>query len=290
MKRHTLLKTWCGVALVSLICSTFLFAEDTNDDYWDGEDYHRHSSSQKYAASDLMKYIPLAGSETILDVGCGDGKITAAISRELPEGKMLGVDISLSMISFAKAAFPNEQYPNLDFVLMGAEDIDFNNQFDIVVSFTALQWVKDHPLVIRNVIKSLRPKGLFGVTMPMGLPAELELAVNETIQDGRWSGYFLEFDTGWNFIDKASYDDLLRVEGFTSKRIQAVRQEDIFPSLAVFKGFISQWFPYLRPLPSHLREEFMECVLSRYTELEPLDELGRLHFKINRLEVVAEKN
>ncbi len=284
------LMVWSRTFLLSLTCSTCLLAGDANDDYWDGEDYHHHSSSQKDAASDLLKYIPLTGSEYVLDVGCGDGKITAAIARELPEGKIVGVDISPSMISFAKTAFLKEEYSNLDFLLMGAEDIDFYNQFDIVVSFTALQWIKDHQLVIRNVKESLKSNGLFGVTMPMGLPRELELAVNETITDEKWSEYFSNFNTGWNFVEKTHYDELLQSEGFISKKIQVVRQEDIFPSLAIFREFISQWFPYLRPLPIDLKEEFMDRVLSRYIELEPLDEQGRLHFKINRLEVVAEKS
>lgn len=289
MTISSLLRIWCRVFVLSFACSTCLVAEDNNDDYWDGEEYHRHSSSQKDAATDLMRYIPITGSECVLDIGCGDGKITAAISKELPDGMILGVDVSPSMITFANKSFPKEEYSNLDFVLMSAEEIDFDNKFDVVVSFTALQWIKDHQLVLSNVQKSLKPNGLFGITMPMGLPITLESAVNETMMDERWNRYFVDFDTGWNFVKKASYRDLLETEGFFVKRAQVVRQEDVFPSLAIFRGFISQWFPYLRPLPNHLKEEFMDRVLSRYIELEPLDALGRLHFKINRLEVVAEK-
>src|SRR5690606_12903627 len=108
------------------------------------KEYHHHSSSQKDAASDLMQYISLTGTETVLDIGCGDGKITAEIAKKLPKGKVLGIDISPSMIQFAETAFPSNEYKNLEFILLGAEDINFDNQFDHVLSFTALQWVKDH--------------------------------------------------------------------------------------------------------------------------------------------------
>ncbi len=64
------------------------------------------------------------GSEYILDIGCGDGKITATISRELPDGMILGTDVSPSMIHFAKNTFPMEEYRNLDFILMSAEEVD----------------------------------------------------------------------------------------------------------------------------------------------------------------------
>lgn len=289
MNKTYRLKAFITALAFSITCSTSFSLASDNNDYWDGEEYHQHSSSQKDAASDLMKYIPLTGLESILDVGCGDGKITAAISKKLPDGMILGIDISPSMVQFAKNAFLKEEYINLDFGLMGAEDINFDNQFDFILSFTALQWVKDHHLIIKNISKSLKPKGTFAVTMPMGLPMELKLAVDETILDKKWNAYFIDFDTGWNFAEESTYKELLISEGFVTKRAQVVRQEDIFPSLAIFRGFISQWLPYLRPLPSHLREEFMDRVLARYVELEPLDKLGKLHFKINRLEVVSEK-
>ena len=72
-----------------------------------------------------------------------------------------------------------------------------------------------------------------------------------------------------------------------TKKAQVVQQEDIFPSLEIFKSFISQWFPYLRPLPIDLKDNFIDSAIGRYIELEPLDEQGQLHFRINRLEVVA---
>lgn len=272
--------------ILSFTCITcLLFA--TND-YWEGKEYHKYSSSQKNAASDLMKYIPLEGWESILDIGCGDGKITAKLSESIPNGKILGVDISPSMVNFASKTFDKGEYTNLDFKLLAAENLNFTCKYDVILSFTAFQWITDHQLVLKNVQNSLNSKGLFGVTMPMGLPVNLETAVNEVLLNKKWASYFTDFDTGWNFIEKVSYESLLKEEGFNIRRIQIIKQEDIFPSVEVFRNFISQWFPYLRPLPVELKKEFLDAVLNRYIELEPLDSLGKLHFKIDRIEVIAE--
>jgi len=75
MNKTSMLKTF--TLAFSLICAVNPIFASAKSDYWDGEEYHQHSSSQKDAASDLLKHIQLKGAQSILDIGCGDGKITA---------------------------------------------------------------------------------------------------------------------------------------------------------------------------------------------------------------------
>jgi trans-aconitate 2-methyltransferase len=275
-------------AFLFVLCSLDARGEGP-DDSWNGEEYHENSSSQKDAANDLLKYVILQGNESILDIGSGDGKITAALSERLSSGMIIGIDNSPSMIAFAIQAFPKSEYPNLDFKVIAAEEMDFNQEFDVVFSFTTLQWIKDHSLVIGKVMQSLKEEGKFAATMPMGLPASLEMAVKEVIAEEKWKHYFIDFETGWNFVTAEEYKDYLLAEGFAISRLEVVGQEDIFPSYDAFKGFISQWFPYLRPLPKSEKETFMDQVLAKYLSLDPLDRFGQLHFKIKRLEVISQK-
>lgn len=272
-----------------LINTAFLSAAKFTEDPWNGEEYHRNSSSQKEAAADLLNKIHLNGSESILDIGCGDGKITASLSKLLNSGRILGIDLSASMIDFAKKVYSNTLYPNLEFELMPAEEIDFHEAFDVLLSFTTMQWIRDHSLVLAKVWDSLNSSGIFGVTMPMGFPSALEKAVNEVIHKEKWKNYFINFDNGYTFVTLEEYTEYLKKQGFDIVCLEVVRQEDIFTSVAFFKGFISQWFPYLRPLPNDEKEVFMTEVLDRYIEGEPLDESGQLHFRILRLESIAQK-
>ena len=57
---------------------------------------------QQSWARELIARLPLRGDEHVLDVGCGDGKVTAEIARAVPRGRVLGVDASLEMIAFAQ--------------------------------------------------------------------------------------------------------------------------------------------------------------------------------------------
>ena len=73
--------------------------------------------------------LKLRGDEHVLDVGCGDGKVTAEIARALPKGAVTGVDASASMIRFARARFAPPRFPNLDFQVMDARRIRLPENF-----------------------------------------------------------------------------------------------------------------------------------------------------------------
>lgn len=282
MKKKFLLPFLLLVLPLSTCCG-----ED--QDYWKAEEYYQNSSSQKNAAADLMTFVTIKENAKILDVGCGDGKITAEISARIPKGSIIGVDISPAMIEFAKGTFPQKNYPNLHFLLKDAQNLDFDHEFDIVFSFTTLQWVQRHGDFLEGAYKSLKSDGILAVTMPMGLPPTLEQAVTELISTPEWSSYFSEFSTGWNFIDDTQYGKLLASKQFIHARLAVVPQRDIFPSREAFEKFISQWFPYLRPLPQNLKGVFLTQVIDRFLELESSFPNGEVHFKIRRLEVVATK-
>lgn len=272
---------------IILIFIALFSSLESKEDYWKAEDYFQNSSSQRDAAADLMKLVPVQDRQHILDVGCGEGKITAAIAGQIPGGAVVGIDISPSMIDFAKQNFLH--VPNLSFRQKDAQELDYHEEFDTVFSFTALQWVESHDAFLAGAEQSLKAGGTLAVTMPMGLPYTLEQAVNEAIATPEWSPYFKDFSTGWNFVEEAEYEKMLLAHKFHPSRVQAVPQKDLFPSRAAFEGFVSQWFPYLRPLPAELKKTFFKQVIDRFLELETPFPNGEVHFKIRRLEVIASK-
>ncbi len=73
---------------------------------WNAEDYHKNSANQQKWALELIAKLVIQGNEIILDIGCGDGKITAEIANHVPNGLVLGIDSSQEMIGFAQTKFP----------------------------------------------------------------------------------------------------------------------------------------------------------------------------------------
>jgi len=70
-----------------------------SDDRWSGQQYRENSDPQKRFALKGLERLALLGNEIVLDVGCGDGRITAEIARRVPAGRAVGIDASPSMIA-----------------------------------------------------------------------------------------------------------------------------------------------------------------------------------------------
>lgn len=82
---------------------------------WNAQDYAQNSQAQQQWAKELMAGLQLTGLETVLDLGCGDGKVTAEIARIVDLGTVVGIDNSETMIALAKRRYPEQQHPNLSF-------------------------------------------------------------------------------------------------------------------------------------------------------------------------------
>ena len=84
-----------------------------------------------------------------MDIGCGDGKITAELAKCLPNGRAVGIDSSAQMIKLAQNTFPKQDYPNLSFQVMDARKLIFQNEFDMIFSNAALHWIVDQKAVLQ---------------------------------------------------------------------------------------------------------------------------------------------
>lgn len=69
------------------------------EDRWSGGRYKQSSDPQERLARWLLESLELEGTERVLDLGCGDGRVTAELARRVPEGSVLGLDASESMIA-----------------------------------------------------------------------------------------------------------------------------------------------------------------------------------------------
>ena len=78
---------------------------------WDAAEYSRRSGLQEAMAQEVLALLDLKGSERVLDVGCGDGKITAEVATRVPRGEVLGVDASQEMITFASTTLVPQYGP-----------------------------------------------------------------------------------------------------------------------------------------------------------------------------------
>src|SRR5262245_31320966 len=126
---------------------------------WHASDYHRQSNLQQAMAQEQLGRLTLDGGEQILDVGCGDGKITAEIAKRVPRGSVLGIDPSREMIAFASSRFGPPAQANLRFEVADARRLPYRDEFDLVVSFNALHWVPEQGTALSSIRAALKPGG-----------------------------------------------------------------------------------------------------------------------------------
>ncbi len=272
--------------VTSLAVISSLLASEVKDS-WKGDEYAKNSESQKSSAEDFIGALHLDDFSIVLDVGCGDGKITAAIANLVPHGEVVGVDISPSMIRFANQAFSN--VANLSFDIQDAAQINYTEKFNLITSFTVMQWVLPQAQALNAMHKALKPGGTLCIQMPTGLPEAMQGALSKLIFSDQWAKYFVGFSAPWKFYQPEEYKELLLNANFVPSRIETSTKHEKFPSREVFQGFLRQWFPYLRPLPEDLKDIFLTKLVDEYLKALPVDQAGRVSFIVTRLEVEAKK-
>jgi trans-aconitate 2-methyltransferase len=259
---------------------------------WNAADYAANSAAQQTWARELIAQLHLRGDEHILDVGCGDGKVTAELARAVPKGSVTGIDASPEMIRFARVSFSAKAVPNLEFRMMDACHIRLARRFDVVFSSSVMHWVADHPAFLRGAAACLRPGGRLVVSCGgKGNAQDVFVALRPEMRLKRWRGYFRRMQKPYFFHNPAEYERWLPRFGFKTNHIKLSPKDAVYPGCDGFAAwFRTTWLPYTQRVPEALREEFVAAVADRYVAKHPPDADGRVHVRMVRLEIDAIKN
>ncbi len=256
---------------------------------WNAEDYAKHSTAQQQWATELIPKLRLVGNEALLDIGCGDGKITAQIARHLSNGSVVGIDNSEEMIKLARTKFSRTTCPNLSFEVMDARKLTFHGRFDRVFSNATLHWIIDHRPVLTGVGQSLKPGGRMLFQMGGKGNACGTLAImDELMVEQHWSRFFKGFAFPYGFYTPEEYTIWLRDAGLVPERVELLNKDMMLLGKEGLAGWVrTTWLPYTERLPAELRDEFVNEVVSRYMGTRMLDAEGYVHMAMVRLEVEA---
>ena len=256
---------------------------------WDARDYVAHSAAQQEWARELIEKLRLRGDEDALDIGCGDGRATARIAERLPEGSVLGVDKSASMIALAGEQFPPAAHSNLRFRRMDATRLELPRAFDVAFSTAALHWMHDHEAILRGVRACLRSGGRLLFQMGgRGNVAEALAVVGEVVARPRWRERFDGFTSPYHVYSPEDYESWLPRATQKPARAELLAKDMAHAGHAAFLGWLrTTWFPYTDRLPADLRDAFVDDVAAAYAAAYPPDDAGVYHVRVIRLEVEA---
>jgi trans-aconitate methyltransferase len=253
---------------------------------WNPTDYARNSSIQQTWARELIAKLKLRGDERMLDIGCGDGKVTAEIAAQIPRGSLLGIDNSPDMVGYAKASYEGG---NLRFAVADASALPFGGEFDVVFSNACLHWIYDHRPVLAGIRRALRPGGR--ALLQMGgkgnAAGALEVAT-ELMASPRWHRYFEGFAFRYGFHGPSEYREWLTEAGLRPVRVELIPKTMRHDGAAGLAGWIrTTWIPYTNAVPIEEREAFIEELVDQYLQRHPLSPEGEALVAMVRLEVEA---
>lgn len=235
---------------------------------WDATDYACVSELQQNMAAEALSLLVLRGTERVLDVGCGNGRITDEIAGRVPDGTVVGVDSSSQMIAFADRYFGRAVRPNLRFAVADARLLPFRDEFNLVVSFNALHWIPEpgQEEALRSVRTAMEPDAAAHLRLvPAGRRKSLENVIEETRLSSRWERYFHGLRDPYLHLTPEQYVAAAERNGLGVRRVSTHDKVWDFRSRSAFLAFGSVTFvEWTQHLPEAKRLEFVADVLDRY--------------------------
>ncbi|HXX17047.1 MAG TPA: methyltransferase domain-containing protein [Candidatus Eremiobacteraceae bacterium] len=229
---------------------------------WDAAKYVRRSSLQESMAQEVLALLQVNGSERVLDIGCGDGRITAQIAARVPHGSVLGIDASHEMIAFASKRIA----PNLQFQVANAANLHFHTEFDLIVSINALHWLPDPDPPLHGIRSAMKRHAVAQLRLvPDGPRKSLETVIEETRKSPRWAPYFDNFRDPYLHLTPEQYAQAAQRNGLRVTHMHTASQSWDFQSRENFfascQVTLVEW---TRRLPEQEKGNFINNVLDTY--------------------------
>lgn len=150
---------------------------------WDPELYGRFADERSRPFHDLVARVGSVSPSRVVDLGCGDGSLTATLAARWPSASVLGVDSSEAMLADA-APWKTDR---LSFVLGQIQYWRPDGPVDVIVSNAALQWVPGHLELLPRLVGALTPGGWLAIQVPGNFEAPSHALLRSLCESARWS-------------------------------------------------------------------------------------------------------
>ena len=224
---------------------------------WDAEKYDSTKAPQIDAGKDLIATAKVCDTDSILDIGCGTGKLTVELANLASKGFVVGIDPSEEML--AKAKTISDKIKNISFIQIPAQSMDFNERFDLVFSNSALQWVKEQQQVMESIYCSLKHSGRIAFQLPSdNFCKEFFNYTKNAIDILHYEKFFSDWKSPWYFPKDEEYKGKLKTAGFKTINVFYKDYRLVFESI----NEVLDWWasaglrPYLSVLPEMEQERF----------------------------------
>jgi trans-aconitate 2-methyltransferase len=232
---------------------------------WDAGGYDKVTKNLEEWGTTVIKSRKWSGNETVLDAGCGSGKVTKVISL-FTRGKIYAVDNDSNMIQKAKENLQGiENITVMHFDLLTLDSNTIPVKFDVIFSNAVLHWIHDHYKVFQNFYYMLRntsdERGQLLIQCGGYGNLENTISVFDKVKDlPTFKSYFSNWKSPWNFAKPDNTESLLRELGYRNVKAYLFNAPVSFNDRESYLTYLKSVVlgPYLKQLPSNeLKEEFL---------------------------------
>jgi trans-aconitate 2-methyltransferase len=217
---------------------------------------------------EVLDRLELRGDEAIVDAGCGSGRLTELLIERVPNGRVIGVDASASMIDAARERLG----PDADLRVADLVGLDLGGDTaDVVFSTATFHWIVDHDALFTSLRAALRPGGrLVAQCGGAGNIATVHAAAAQAGDDPPFRAHFEGWRGPWNFATPEATERRLHAAGFGEARCwlaeRPVRPDDAREYLRTIN-----LGAHLERLPGTLHDPYLDAVLARLGERPTID-------------------
>ena len=253
---------------------------------WDPRQYRGYADQRARPFHDLMARVAAPEAAVVVDLGCGDGSLTALLAERWPSASVLGVDASSDML----AAAARHRIPDrLAFRSGVIESWHPDRPVDVLVSNAALHWVPEHPALLERFAAALSPGGWLAFQVPGNFTAPSHTILADLRRSPRWREQLAAGAVRAPVLDPGQYLALLerlgcRVDAWETTYLHVLPGPD--PVLEWVRGTALR--PVLAALGPAGAAEFEHEYGARLRDAYPAGAHGTV-FPFRRIFVVAQQ-
>jgi len=239
---------------------------------WNASAYHTLSDPQFRWGLEVLGRVSLRGDETVLDAGCGTGRLTAKLAEQLPRGRVLACDLSENMVRGARDFLTPQFGERVEVFAADMAHLNLTAAVDGVFSTAAFHWVLDHNALFTSLFRTLKPGGWLVAQCGGGANlARLYARVAQLQNQSPFAEHFKNWKRPNYFATPTETTERLIAAGFHDAEAYLAPAPTPFADAPSFRAFIATVCvaKHLKELPAQLHEAFLAPLVSAAAEDDP---------------------